>query len=113
MPRVESLNGHPYGGSFRLKGARYDVAEGDLDLMLSLKRVRVLSKDEVEKEIEDFKKQSDQTYRTREMRAGIIGTRGTVEVGGKESPADIAQKVESVEPRRGRAPATKPAADPK
>jgi hypothetical protein len=109
MPRVEALNGHPYGGRFHLKGDHYDVAEGDLELMVGLKRVRALSKAEVEKEIEDFKKQqADQTYKTREMRAGIIGTRGTVEVGGKESPAEVAQKVESVEPRRGRAP-SKPA----
>lgn len=64
MPLVEALNSHPYGGRRYVKGDQYEVADGDLDLMISLKRVKRVAV-------------KTQTYQTRHMEAGIVGTRGT------------------------------------
>lgn len=99
MPLVKSLNNHPYRNRMYARGDVYEVPDGDVRLLVDLKRVELV-KD----------KSARATYQTRDMQAGITGTRGTVSMSSEQSSEQVANEVGKFEPSRApRKTANKPA----
>lgn len=61
MKRVRSISNHPYGGRMRCKGVEYDVADADVDLLVTLSRVVVVSN--------QVARDDGRAYQTRELEA--------------------------------------------